>query len=128
MSITLDGSTGEVMLKARCPTIQPELTREISARLMEWVDEIRTIGRPRQRGNAGWTRKPSLKFGAEGIGLSAAPSICSSMPQRIRRICGSMILADHRRGTEGARSWTSCCPFSGKISSALFRIMDRQAR
>ena len=40
--ITIDGSTGEVML-GEVPTVEPELSGDF-ATLMEWADEVRTLG------------------------------------------------------------------------------------
>ncbi len=65
--ITIDGSTGEVMLGA-VPTIQPELSGDF-ATLMDWADVIR---RMRVRANAETVTDARMarRFGAEGIGLS----------------------------------------------------------
>ena len=64
--ITLDGSTGEVMLGA-VPTVQPELTGDF-ATLMGWVDAIRTL-KVRANAETPLTRETARQFGAEGIGL-----------------------------------------------------------
>src|SRR5438876_202404 len=65
--ITIDGSTGEVMLGA-VPTIQPELSGDF-ATLMDWADAIRRMG---VRANAETVvdARMARRFGAEGIGLS----------------------------------------------------------
>jgi pyruvate, orthophosphate dikinase len=65
--ITIDGSTGEVML-GEVPTIQPELSGDF-ATLMGWADTIR---RMKVRANAETTvdARMARRFGAEGIGLS----------------------------------------------------------
>ena len=65
--ITIDGSTGEIM-EGAVETIQPELTGDFQ-RLMEWVDEVRTMG---VRANAETPKDAATArtFGAEGIGLS----------------------------------------------------------
>jgi pyruvate,orthophosphate dikinase len=64
--ITLDGSTGEVILD-KVPTIQPELSGDF-ATLMEWADKIRRL---RVRANADTPNdaRQGREFGAEGIGL-----------------------------------------------------------
>ena len=64
--ITIDGSTGEVML-GEVATIEPTLTGDF-ATVMEWADEIRHLG---VRANADLPddAATALKFGAEGIGL-----------------------------------------------------------
>jgi pyruvate,orthophosphate dikinase len=64
--ITLDGSTGEVIL-GQIPTVDPELSGNF-AMLMEWADEFRQLG---VRTNAD-TPEDAIRarhFGAEGIGL-----------------------------------------------------------
>jgi len=64
--ISLDGSTGEVML-GKIPTIEPTLTGEFGT-FMRWVDDFKKIG---VRANADIPRdaKVAREFGAEGIGL-----------------------------------------------------------
>jgi pyruvate, orthophosphate dikinase len=64
--ITLDGSTGEVILGA-VPTVQPELTGDFGA-LMTWVDQNRRL---KVRTNADTPHDSAVarRFGAEGIGL-----------------------------------------------------------
>ncbi|MEO3434310.1 pyruvate, phosphate dikinase [Inquilinus sp. CAU 1745] len=64
--ITLDGSTGEVML-GRVPTIQPELSGDF-ATLMEWADRIRRMG-VRANAETPADARTAIKFGAEGVGL-----------------------------------------------------------
>ncbi len=64
--ITIDGSTGEVML-GKVPMVEPELGGYF-ARLMEMADKYRKLG---VRTNADTPHDSSVarKFGAEGIGL-----------------------------------------------------------
>jgi pyruvate,orthophosphate dikinase len=66
-AITLDGSTGEVML-GEVKLIQPELSGDF-ATLMTWADKYRKIG---VRTNADTPKDAQVtrKFGAEGIGLT----------------------------------------------------------
>ena len=64
--ITLDGSTGEIMLGV-VPTVQPELSGDF-AELMEWADEVRTLG-IRANAETPADAAQARKFGAEGIGL-----------------------------------------------------------
>ncbi|MBM3566654.1 MAG: pyruvate, phosphate dikinase, partial [Alphaproteobacteria bacterium] len=66
-TVTIDGSTGEVM-KGAVPTIQPRLTGDF-ARLMTWVDKIRTLG-VRANAETPDDARAARRFGAEGIGLS----------------------------------------------------------
>lgn len=64
--ITIDGSTGEIML-GEIPVIEPRLTGEIQELLL-WADEARTLG---VRANADYPRdaRKAREFGSEGIGL-----------------------------------------------------------
>ncbi|HJM89861.1 MAG TPA: pyruvate, phosphate dikinase [Dehalococcoidia bacterium] len=65
-TISLDGSTGEVML-GELPTLEPVLPAEYQ-RLMAWTDASRVLG---VRANADTPEDAALarSFGAEGIGL-----------------------------------------------------------
>jgi pyruvate,orthophosphate dikinase len=64
--ITIDGSTGEIMLGA-VKTVDPQLSGDF-ATLMSWADELRRL---RVRTNAETPRDAStaVRFGCEGIGL-----------------------------------------------------------
>src|SRR6185503_445504 len=64
--ITIDGSTGEVML-GEVPTIQPQLSGDF-ATLMEWADKVRSMG-VRANADTPTDAKNARRFGAEGIGL-----------------------------------------------------------
>ncbi len=64
--ITIDGSTGEVML-GEVPMIDPELSGEFQT-LLEWADEVRDLG-VRANADNPVDAKKSLEFGADGIGL-----------------------------------------------------------
>ncbi len=65
-SITLDGSTGRVIL-GQAPVIKPEISGSFKT-LMEWVNEFRKLG---VRANADTPHDSEVArgFGAEGIGL-----------------------------------------------------------
>jgi pyruvate, orthophosphate dikinase len=64
--ITIDGSTGEVML-GEVPTIQPELSGDF-ATLMAWADDLRRM-KVRTNAETPLDARTARKFGAEGIGL-----------------------------------------------------------
>ena len=64
--ITIDGSTGEVML-GRVPTVEPELGEEFEI-LMTWVDKYRTM-KVRANAETPGDARIARQFGAEGIGL-----------------------------------------------------------
>ncbi|MBT3559158.1 MAG: pyruvate, phosphate dikinase [Rhodospirillales bacterium] len=86
--ITLDGTSGEIMA-GTVPTIQPELTGAF-ADLMEWVDEVRTLG-VRTNAETPLDAATARKFGAEGIGLSRTEHMFFD-PKRIVHV-REMILA-----------------------------------
>ncbi|GFO54492.1 pyruvate, phosphate dikinase [Geomonas sp. Red276] len=64
--ITLDGSTGEVMLGA-VPTVAAEVSGDF-ATLMGWVDKFRRM-KVRANADTPHDAKTAREFGAEGIGL-----------------------------------------------------------
>jgi pyruvate,orthophosphate dikinase len=64
--ITLDGSTGEVML-GQVPTVAPQVSGDFSI-LMGWVDTFRRLG-VRTNADTPHDSKVAREFGAEGIGL-----------------------------------------------------------
>ena len=64
--VTLDGSTGEVMVGA-VDTIKPELSGDFGV-LMDWANERRRMG-VRTNAETPLDAKTAREFGAEGIGL-----------------------------------------------------------
>ncbi|PAX09459.1 pyruvate, phosphate dikinase [Sphingomonas lenta] len=64
--LTIDGSTGEVML-GEVATVQPELAGDFGT-LMEWADKTRRL-RVRTNAETPADCKTAHEFGAEGIGL-----------------------------------------------------------
>jgi pyruvate,orthophosphate dikinase len=64
--ISLDGSTGEVML-GQVDTVEPKLSGDFGM-LMKWADEVRQIG-VRTNADTPEDSKRAREFGAEGIGL-----------------------------------------------------------
>jgi pyruvate,orthophosphate dikinase len=65
-TITIEGSTGEVMLGA-VATVQPQLAGDFGT-LMEWADRARRL-RIRTNAETPADCRTALEFGAEGIGL-----------------------------------------------------------
>jgi pyruvate,orthophosphate dikinase len=65
-TITIDGSTGEVML-GLVPTLQPELSGDFAI-IMEWADGVRRM-RVRANADTPTDARAARRFGAEGIGL-----------------------------------------------------------
>jgi len=115
--ITLDGSTGQIMDGA-VEMIMPELTGDF-AKLMEWVDGIRTLG---VRANAETPTDASTarKFGAEGIGLCRTEHMFFE-PERIVHM-REMIMA----GSEESRrkALDKLLPYQRDDFEQLFRIME----
>src|SRR3546814_4821214 len=64
--ITIDGSTGEVML-GEVPTVQPKLAGDFAA-VMGWADKIRRL-KVRANADTPEDARTAREFGAEGIGL-----------------------------------------------------------
>jgi pyruvate, orthophosphate dikinase len=65
-ALTLDGSTGEVML-GLMPTIEPVLSSDF-AEVMGWADQVRKL-RIRTNAETPLDARVARQFGAEGIGL-----------------------------------------------------------
>ncbi len=114
--ITLDGSTGEVML-GEVPTIQPEMTGDF-ATLMSWVDEVRTM-KVRANAETPLDAATARKFGAEGIGLCRTEHMFFD-PQRIISM-REMILARNEVGRRAALD--KLLPYQRKDFVDLFTIM-----
>ena len=114
--ITIDGSTGEVM-KGDVSTIQPELTGEFGL-LMEWVDEIRTMG---IRANAETPKdaETARNFGAEGIGLSRTEHMFFE-PERIIHMREMIIASDE---DERRAALAKLLPYQREDFIELFKIM-----
>jgi len=64
--ITIDGSTGEIMLGA-VKTVDPQLSGDF-ATLMSWADEVRRL-RVRTNAETPLDARTAVRFGCEGIGL-----------------------------------------------------------
>ncbi|MEO0251616.1 MAG: pyruvate, phosphate dikinase, partial [candidate division WOR-3 bacterium] len=64
--ITIDGSTGEVLL-GKVPTIDPEFFSEFNE-LLKWADELKKLG-VRANADTPADAQRARKFGAQGIGL-----------------------------------------------------------
>lgn len=65
--ITIDGSTGEVIL-GEVPMIPPKMSDELKE-LLSWADEIRKIG-VRANADTPEDAQKAFEYGAEGIGLA----------------------------------------------------------
>ncbi|MCL6634342.1 MAG: pyruvate, phosphate dikinase [Peptococcaceae bacterium] len=95
--VSIDGSTGNVIL-GTVPMIDPELSPEFQ-RLLEWADQIRTLGVRANADNPADAAK-AREFGAEGIGLTRTEHMF--MGQDRLPIVQEMILASGRRERQAA--------------------------
>jgi pyruvate,orthophosphate dikinase len=95
--ITIDGSSGEIMLGA-VATVQPELVGDFGT-LMEWADTVRRL---RVRANAETPNdcRAAREFGAEGIGLCRTEHMFFDA-ERITNV-RQMILAENEAGRRAA--------------------------
>ena len=91
--ITLDGSTGEVML-GEVATVEPELAGDFG-RLMEWADRHRRL-KVRTNAETPADCRTARGFGAEGIGLCRTEHMFFA-PERITSV-RRMILAEDGAG------------------------------
>ena len=115
-TITLDGSTGEIMLGV-VPTVQPELSGDF-AELMKWADEFRTLG-IRTNAETPADAAQARKFGAEGIGLCRTEHMFFE-GDRIVAV-REMILADDEKGRRTALAKIQ--PMQRQDFVELFEIM-----
>lgn len=116
-TITLDGASGEVMLGA-LPTLPATLSDEF-ARIMGWVDEIRSLG-VRANAETPEDARTAIRFGAEGIGLSRTEHMFFDA-ERIIAV-REMILAENEQGRRAALD--KLLPFQRADFVELFEIME----
>jgi pyruvate,orthophosphate dikinase len=116
-TITINGSTGEVMLGA-VPTVQPELSGDFGT-LMGWADEVRTMG-VRANADTPADARTARRFGAEGIGLCRTEHMFFDA-ERIIAV-REMILADDVEGRK--RALAKLLPMQRGDFIELFRIME----
>jgi pyruvate,orthophosphate dikinase len=116
-TLTIDGSTGEVML-GRVPTIQPEITGAF-ARVMAWVDEFRVLG-VRANAETPEDARTARRFGAEGIGLSRTEHMFFD-PERIVHMREMILAAD---GERRRKALARLLPHQRKDFIELFTLME----
>jgi len=114
--ITLDGSTGEVML-GEVPTIQPELVGDFGV-LMQWADTSRRL-RVRTNAETEHDCRIAREFGAEGIGLCRTEHMFFD-PERITSV-RQMILAEDEAGRRAALD--KLLPAQRGDFEQIFRVM-----
>ncbi|MEM6811541.1 MAG: pyruvate, phosphate dikinase [Pseudomonadota bacterium] len=115
--ITIDGSTGEVMLGA-VETKQPELSGDFET-VMGWADAARRM-KVRTNAETPLDTQTAKDFGAEGIGLCRTEHMFFD-PKRIQHV-REMIFATDTKGREEALS--KLLPEQRSDFTALFKIMD----
>ncbi|MFN3389122.1 MAG: pyruvate, phosphate dikinase [Allosphingosinicella sp.] len=114
--VTLDGSTGEVML-GEVPTVQPELVGDFAA-LMVWADRSRRL-RVRTNAETPADCRTAREFGAEGIGLCRTEHMFFDAG-RIAAV-RQMILAEDEKGRRAALA--RLLPEQRGDFEQIFRIM-----
>ncbi|MCZ6465333.1 MAG: pyruvate, phosphate dikinase, partial [Proteobacteria bacterium] len=115
--ITLDGSTGEVMLGS-VATVTPELGDAFSE-LMTWADRVRSV-RVRTNADTPQDAKVARQFGAEGIGLCRTEHMFFE-PGRILAM-REMILAE--TSAERIRALAKILPMQRGDFVGIFRAME----
>ena len=118
--ITIDGSTGEVMLGA-VATVQPELVGDFGT-LMGWADADRRLG-VRTNAETPLDCRTAREFGAEGIGLCRTEHMFFDS-ERIADV-RQMILAEDEAGRRAALA--KLLPAQRGDFAEIFRIMARPA-
>lgn len=114
--ITIDGSTGEVML-GEVPTIQPELAGDFGT-LMEWADGVRRL-KVRTNAETPLDCRTAREFGAEGIGLCRTEHMFFDAA-RITAV-RQMILAADEKGRRVALD--KLLPEQRKDFAEIFEVM-----
>ncbi|TLM65290.1 MAG: pyruvate, phosphate dikinase [Deltaproteobacteria bacterium] len=114
--ITLDGSSGEVMM-GQVPTVQPELTGDFG-QLMGWVDGIRRL-KVRTNADTPHDSQVARDFGAEGIGLCRTEHMFFE-GERIMAV-REMILAADLEGRQKALA--KILPMQKGDFLGIFRVM-----
>ncbi|MFN7401678.1 MAG: pyruvate, phosphate dikinase [Alphaproteobacteria bacterium] len=115
--ITLNGSTGEVML-GEVPTIEPSLSGDF-ATVIAWADAVRTL-KVRTNAETPHDAETARNFGAEGIGLCRTEHMFFEA-DRITAV-REMIVAETRKARETALA--KLLPMQRRDFVEIFRIMD----
>ncbi|MBI1820078.1 MAG: pyruvate, phosphate dikinase [Nitrospirae bacterium] len=116
-SITLNGSTGEVIL-GEAPLIRPRLSKEFKI-LMGWVDKTRRLG-IRTNADTPHDARVAREFGAEGIGLCRTEHMFFST-DRIKAV-REMILSDALEGRKKALE--KLLPYQKNDFIGIFKEMN----
>ncbi|CAN1607854.1 K01006 ppdK; pyruvate, orthophosphate dikinase [Candidatus Pelagibacterales bacterium] len=114
--ITIDGSTGEVML-GEVKTINPDISGDFS-QMMKWADEVRTL-KIRANAETPLDSRTARGFGAEGIGLCRTEHMFFD-EERILYV-RQMILSKTKE--DRLRALDKILPFQRKDFVEIFTIM-----
>lgn len=115
-TLTIDGSTGEVML-GQVATIKPKLSGDFGI-LMQWADERRRMA-VRTNAETPLDAQTARDFGAEGIGLCRTEHMFFD-PSRIQSV-REMIFANNE--AERRKALDKLLPEQRKDFESLFEIM-----
>jgi len=115
--ITINGSTGEVML-GEIPTVQPQLSTDFET-LMGWADEVRKL-KVRANAETPLDAQVARRFGAEGIGLCRTEHMFFDAERIIAM--REMIVAQNVEGRKTALA--KLLPMQRNDFVELFRIMS----
>ncbi len=115
-TISLDGTTGEVMLGA-IETQEPKLSGDFS-RLMQWADQFRRLD-VRTNADSPADSKRAREFGAQGIGLCRTEHMFFEK-DRIGHM-RAMIIADTEEDRRAALK--NLLPFQRKDFEGIFKAM-----
>lgn len=115
-TITIDGSTGEVMA-GEVPTVQPELAGDFGT-LMVWADKVRRL-KIRANAETPLDCRTAREFGAEGVGLCRTEHMFFDAA-RITAV-RQMILADTEKGRREALA--KLLPEQRSDFTEIFRVM-----
>lgn len=114
--ITIDGSTGEVML-GEVKTINPDISGDFSE-IMRWADEVRTL-KIRANAETPLDSRTARGFGAEGIGLCRTEHMFFD-EERILYV-RQMILSKTKE--DRSKALEKILPFQRKDFVEIFTIM-----
>ncbi len=115
--ITLNGSTGEVILGA-VATVEPNLSGDFNT-VMAWADAVRSL-KVRTNAETPTDAKTARGFGAEGIGLCRTEHMFFDAERIIAM--REMIVAETKKAREAALA--KLLPMQRKDFADIFRIMD----
>lgn len=115
--ITLNGSTGEVML-GEVPMTEPQITDNFK-RMLGWAKELKRMG-VRTNADTPFDAKTAREFGAEGIGLCRTEHMFFD-GERIKSV-RKMILAKTNEGRAAALD--EILPMQREDFKGIFKAMD----